>query len=218
MTSSEESEGFRRTAVYQEAFVRRCHELLAMGYARLDAASFRSEEETVITGELGLAITEMLESADAPPWAQHFAASEEQPVNAPGRSGKRRRRVDIEVIKTQRGRRPRMQFEAKRLHDSGSVSEYLGADGLGLFLAGEYAAAHPDAGMLGYVQMGGSADWADKIGSRLNGDCGRYKVTGGGAFRQHHLTPLLESTYRSQHNRRSTGNPITIFHTFLRFN
>lgn len=203
---------------YRDAFLRNCHELLAMGYARMDPASFQTEEEPVITGKLILAMNETLESSDAPSWAVHLAVFDDPPVNAPGRSGKRRRRVDIEVMKTQRGKRPRIQFEAKRLYRSDSVAEYLDADGMGLFLEGAYAADHPDAGMLGYVQVGETRDWAGKIGKKLCGDRGKYRMRGDGDFRAQNLIPALDSTYCSKHDRRGVGEPITIFHTFLRFN
>ena len=207
-----------RKRVFRAAFRRHCHELLAIGYAKLDAASLRDEEETVITGKLALAMNYALESSDAPTWAAYFIVLDDPPVNAPGRTGKRRRRVDIEVVKTQRGKRPRFQFEAKRLCHSGSVTEYVGPDGMGLFLAGEYARNHPEAGMLGYVQDRTPNDWAAKIEERLSGDRTKYGVTNDGDFRQQNLTPALDNTYHSAHDRPSVGRPISIFHTFLRFN
>ena len=188
-----------------------------MGYAGMDAASFQTEEETVITGALILAMNDTVECPDAPRWAGYFVVLDDPPVNAPGRTGKRRRRVDIEMVKAQRGRRPRLQFEAKRLYESKSVGAYLGADGMGLFLAGEYAAGHPEAGMLGYVQVEEPRDWASRIEKRLGGDRMRYRVSEGGDFHPEVFTPALDSTYSSQHDRPELGRPITIFHTFLRF-
>ena len=222
MHNNNDSERPRRSAkrkqTFRDAFLRNCHKLLAMGYARMDAASFQTEEETVITGELVLAMNAALESSDAPSWVAHFAVSDDPPVNAPGRTGKRRRRVDIEVIRTQRGRRPRIQFEAKRFYKSGSVAAYLGAHGMGLFLDGAYAAGHADVGMLGYVQVREPHDWADKIEKKLSGNRTEYGVRDDGHFRRQNLTPTLDSTYRSRHDRPTVGKPVTIFHTFLRFN
>ena len=222
MRTIDESEEHRRSAkrkqTFRDAFLRNCHELLAMGYARTDAASLQTEEETVITGKLVLAMNAALESSDAPSWVGHFAISEDPPVNAPGRTGKRRRRVDIEVEKTGRGRRPRFQFEAKRLYRSDSVTAYLGPDGIGLFLAGEYAADHREAGMLGYVQTGEPHDWGEKIEKTLRVNRGKYSIRDDGDFRRQNLAPALDSTYRSKHDRPAVGEPITIFHTFLRFN
>lgn len=216
--SEEHRRSARRKQTFRDAFLRNCHELLAMGYARMDAASFQTEEETAITGALVLAMNATLESSDAPLWVAHFVVLDDPPVNAPGRTGKRRRRVDIEVQRSQRGRRPRFQFEAKRLYKSGSVTAYLGSDGLGLFLAGEYAAGHPDAGMLGYVQHGDSLDWAGKIEQRLRGNRRDYRVSEGGDFKRQTLTPTLDSTYCSKHDRVAPADPITIFHALLLFN
>lgn len=216
--SEERLRASKKKQTFRGAFRRNCHELLAMGYARMDAASFQTAEETVITGELVLAMTESLESSDAPSWAAHFMVLDDPPVNAPRRTGKRRRRVDIEMIKTQRGKRPRIQFEAKRLESNRSVSKYLGPDGMGLFLKGDYAAGQPDAGMLGYVQTGKARDWAEEIQKKLRANREMFRVRNGGDFRQQKLASTLESTYRSEHERPTVGEPITIFHTFLRFN
>lgn len=216
--SEENGRSATRRQTYRDAFLRNCHRLLAMGYAKMDAASFQTEEETVITGELVLSMNTTLESSDAPLWTAHFVVLDDPPVNAPGRTGKRRRRVDIEVIRTQRGRRPRIQFEAKRLHANGSVAAYLGPDGMGLFLKGEYAAGHSDVGMLGYVQLGNPRDWAKKIDSALRGDRGKYGLRGDGDFMREDLVPALDSTYCSKHDRSGVGEPVTVFHTFLQFN
>lgn len=216
--SEERRQSVKKTQMFREAFLRNCHDLLAMGYAKMDAASFQTEEETVITGKLVLAMNATLDSSDAPSWVAHFVVLDDPPVNAPGRTGKRRRRVDIEVIRTQRGRRPRIQFEAKRFYSSGSVAAYLGPDGMGLFLKGEYAAEHDDAGMLGYVQARESSAWADEIESKLRDNREEYSVRDDGDFRREDLTPTLDHTYRSRHDRLTVGKPITIFHTLLRFN
>lgn len=202
---------------YRSAFRRRCHDLLAIGYAKLDAASFQKKEEPVISGELVLAINESIESQEAPSWAAHFIVLDDPPVNALRRSGKRRRRVDFEMIKTLRGPRPRFHFEAKRLHRSDSVSEYLGPKGIELLLNGEYAADQPDAGMLGYVQNGEPRAWAGKIGTKLRADREKYRMKDGDDFEEQQLTSALKDTYLSKHDRPAVGKPIAIFHTFLWF-
>ena len=189
-----------------------------MGYARMNAASFQTEEEPVITGELVLAMNATIESSDSPSWAIRLVVLDDPPVNAPGRTGKRRRRVDIEVVRTQPGKRPRLQFEAKRLHTNRCVAKYLGGDGMGRFLTGDYAAGHDAAGMLGYVQAGEPCDWADQIENNLRENRKRYSLTDNGDFQPQHLTPSLDHTYRSKHDRATVGKPITIFHTLLRFN
>jgi len=152
------------TLLYREAFVRRCHTLIARGYGRLKAASLRTAQETVITGELVREIRNVLQEQNAPGWMAHFYVADDPPQNASGRLGKSRRRVDIEFERGgRRGVRPRLHFEAKRLCNASSVSAYLSEDGLRLFVAGECAAAQDVGGMLGYVQLDTSAQWVEGI-------------------------------------------------------
>ena len=110
---------------YWRAFRRECHELLAIGYERLDRRSFRSEEEPTITGQLVRSMQEAQEAEEAPDWASRLAVRDDPPQNVEGRLGKRRRRIDIEIERYRRGKRPSFRFEAKRLHDSSSLSAYL---------------------------------------------------------------------------------------------
>lgn len=216
--SEEHKRSAKREQIFRDAFIRNCHKLIAIGYARMNAVSFKTEEEPVITGELVLAMNAAIEASDAPSWANHLVVLDDPSINAPGRRGKRRRRVDIEVVRAERGERPRLQFEAKRLYAKGSVDEYLGPDGMGRFLTGDYAAEHDNAGMLGYVQTGEPDNWAHEIEKNLDENRETYGVTEDGDFQPHHLTPSLDHTYRSKHDRATVGKPITIFHTLLRFN
>jgi hypothetical protein len=207
-----------RKATFHRAFVLNCHELLALGYDQMDVASFQAEEEPAITGELVKEIKCAIESPNAPVWAAHFEVLDDPPINSPGRRGKRRRRVDIEMLKTQPGKRPRLQFEAKRLCNGGSIAKYLGADGLQLFLKGEYAIDHDMAGMLGYVQVGDVHTWGEQIGKRINSDKTRYSVCCDGDFCRHAVASNLKHTYLSSHDRLAAGKPIAILHTLLLFN
>ena len=81
--------------------------------------------------------------------------------------------------------RPVFHFEAKRLRqeDSHSVSEYVGAAGLGCFLAGMYARTSREGGMLGYVQSASPDDWAKAIASKLQRDPKeKHQLTGDGSW------------------------------------
>jgi hypothetical protein len=200
------------------AFVRRCHDLLAMGYARLDPSSLRVAEETEVTGDLVDAIRSVTEDPESPSWVAHYECADDPPLTTPGRKGKRRRRVDLAFVRTQQGPRPRFQVEAKRLYCSASLSEYLGSDGLQRILNGDYAAEHPDAGMLGYVQTETPAVWAAKLEERLGQVDGLYAVRRDGEFRQVIVSRRLWHTYRSCHDRSSVGFPVDIYHTLLTFN
>jgi hypothetical protein len=205
------------TVVYQLAFIKRCHEILARGYQKLQGAALHTAQETEITGELVKAMKEFLEGADAPPWTTYFFVADDPPQNAPGRLGKKRRRVDIEFEHAQHGPRPRLHFEAKRLYKSGSVAEYLGDDGLLLFVNGEYAPEENAGAMLGYVQDKEVADWIGQIRDRLTASPERYAFHLVPGLVNDQLTTDLTETHRSHHDRPKLSQAIAIYHTFLQF-
>ena len=136
----------------------------------------------------------------------------------PGRRGKRRRRVDLAFVRTQHGPRPRFQVEAKRLYCPASLGDYLGEDGLQRILNGDYAAEHPDAGMLGYVQRDTPDAWATRLEERLGQAGCVHAVREGGEFQPASPSRELSHTYRSCHDRSSVGFPVDIYHTLLVFN
>lgn len=205
------------TARYREKFLRDSHRWLAQGYAMLDAASFSSAEEEAITGELVRAMNEIAERSNPPSWVYHLAVSEEVRQNTGGRRGKRRKCLDIEIMRTSQGGRLRFCIEAKRLHRSDSVSAYLGPDGLGCFLSSDYAPMAPCAGMLGYVQRDKPIDWAQKIEASLHADSRRYGLRRDGRWQAKEVVSSLADTYESRHDRAAPGVPITIVHVLLRF-
>lgn len=204
-------------SLYRAAFIRNCHTLIARGYSGLSHASFRDKQETEITGELIRSIKGVLQRPDSPTWMDRFFVADDPPVNAPKRKGKSRRRVDIEIERGEHGTRPRLQFEAKRLYSGSPVSQYLGADGMWLFISGEYAAGQIDGGMLGYVQEDTAESWAAKIAEKINGDAGTYRVSAGGEFASFRIVAGLDPTHRSVHRRLKHLEPITIYHTLLEF-
>lgn len=183
----------------------------------LDAAELSQAQEEVITGELVQAMQRMVEEPDAPAWMHRLVALDEAPQNRDGRQGKRRKRIDIEVVRTQRGHRPRFAMEAKRLYCSSSVSEYVGDDGLGCFLSGAYAAGQEIAGMLGYVQTRNPAHWAERLEKKLAMQCQEHQSVDDEPWQPHRIVPELTDTYRSRHHRASPATPILILHTMLRF-
>ncbi|MCE9526864.1 MAG: hypothetical protein K8R36_12505 [Planctomycetales bacterium] len=153
--------------IYRTSFVRHSHEILKMGYDLLDSPTYSGHEEEDITGELVRSMRVALQSRKAPKWAKNFWAFEETRVNDPTRLGKRRLRIDIEILKSQEGPRPLFRFEAKRLRDTASRREYLGKEGLGCFLDGRYAKEDDTAGMLGYVQADTISSHAKKLDSAM---------------------------------------------------
>src|SRR5215813_6356214 len=155
---------------YEQLFIRRVHDLIKWGYDRLCASAYATQEETVITGDLAEAIEDILEYQNER-WMQFFSVYDDPPVNepitAPRRRGKRRRRVDIKFDSSEISPRTHFCFEAKRLGKGNPVSRYLGTDGLGCFLSGSYAGAERRGGMLGYVQSDDEQTWAAKIDKEL---------------------------------------------------
>ena len=201
---------------YQESFVNRSHRILSMGYARLDAPSFAEYEEEEITGELTHAMQEALQDRSAPRWAKHFWPHEETRLHDEKRRGKRRRRIDIEIMQHGISPRRRFRFEAKRLQDAASRREYLGKEGLGCFLDGRYAREDNLAGMLGYVQQGSLDSQVASLAEALSTDPERYAVAQSGEWTE---VPVVEdlSTFRSVHNRKEDLLPVTLLHTMLLF-
>ena len=205
------------TPLYTLAFRRRVHQLILMGYQRLDPPTFRDREEPDISGELARATREARGAADAPSWASRYTVHDDPPQHASDRFGKARRRVDIALERVERGRCPRFQFEAKRLQSSSSVGQYLGSSGLGCFLTGEYAASHPMAGMLGYVQAEDEPTWACRIKTRLERSPRKYGLRSDGSWTRVRLVQGLEYTYHTRHDRSRSLPPVDVSHVLLRF-
>lgn len=199
---------------YHQSFVREVHLLLAAGHARLVHASLARDEETVITERLVTEMRGVIEGRCCPRWEARLSIHEEAPLSGGSARGKARRRIDIQVERTLAGPRPRFQFEAKRMCRSDSVAEYLGVDGLGCFVGGAYAAAHPSAGMLGYVQTDTPSGWATKISKALGRRRAKHGLPKmGNVWLPATFSGCTALTFHSTHARETT--PIDIFHTFL---
>ena len=216
------SRSFRGTSGNQQAYLASfcidVHELISMGYQRMDYQAFSASEETDITGELVRAIHGAMQDRRAPEWMVRYALpKDDPPLNTAERLGKHRFRIDIEFERVQRGQRPLFRFEAKRLHGSHDVGKYLGEDGLGCFLSGKYPLTHHEAGMLGYVQSDDEPTWAKRIEDRINGRRSEYAVCTDGAWQKAPVVLGLDHTYRTRHNRKPPLSAVTIRHVLLRF-
>jgi hypothetical protein len=202
-------------AAYEVAFVIRCHQLIGLGYASLDASAMQHSQETEITGELVDAMNTILWSDACPIAMEHFETKDDPPQSVRGAKGRARPRVDIEIVRTGRGDRRRLHFEAKRLYRGDSVSTYLGPDGLGMFLNGSYAKDDAVGGMLGYVQNETPPAWALKIQQELHRQPATYGLElPPGLIAASEMTTLQDS-YQSGHARLTGKRPIAIFHTLL---
>jgi len=201
----------------RRVFVVRIHQLLEMGYRRMEAKFFASQEEPVITGELAREMNAVIDDTRSPKWTRSFEAQDEQPINDGKRKGKSRKRIDIGIRSSSACPRSHFSFEAKRLGRKNPLRLYLGEEGLQCFLRGEYAAEERDAGMLGYVQSGTEEAWAQSLQKELQESGAMHSVCDEIFGARHRFTAGPAHTYHSRHARRSPRAPIDIFHTFLLF-
>jgi len=209
--------GFSSNAVYlRSVFVRRVHQLVLLGYNRLTPATYGKAQEPSITGDLVEAIDQVLSERDEP-WMSMFSVHDDPPVNDGRRKGKRRKRVDLRIDSGAVRPRARFRFESKRLGRRHTVKIYLGTDGLGCFLRGDYAREEDQAGMLGYVQYGNLSDWGNKIAQELAKTPALYAVDSATPFSIKSTRSAASEAYHSGHNRTAVGRPILIDHILLVF-
>ena len=202
---------------YRLAFIRKCYRLIGLGYARLNSESLCLAEETEITGELVRAIAEALESDAHPSWMRFFFVADDPPQNVAERLGRRRPRVDLEFIESRITPRNRFHCEAKRLNRSGSVSEYLGSEGLGMFLTGAYASSEDEGGLIGYVQAGSISEWLGRIDAGFQKGERDLALCAGTRFGAVDVGRDLRPVSLSCHERTILGRRIHIFHILLLF-
>ncbi len=203
-------------AIYRQAFVRNCLTLLMRGYARLNPHELQAAEEPHITGEIVRTIRETLEADNAESWMQDYDIHDDPPQNIAGRFGKHRPRIDIEFVRLVRGPRPRFHIEAKRLYRRGSVNEYFGANGLGMFVNGNYAANESFAGMLGYVQTEAGQVWLGRLTSGFARKAKQLRVCE--TFRSSPDCQDIVAVQISGHERASKAlGRIDVYHLLLEF-
>ena len=199
---------------YWPAFRHDVFSLLQVGHGSLSRSRLRGAHEKEITGELARALQQMLDDPAAPDWYDHYSVHEEPRIHAPDRKGKHRRRLDLRFERTGPRPRPHYEFEAKRLcRGKSGVAEYLGVDGLGAFLNGDYAAQWPEAGMLGYIQSDDRDFWQNAIAMKISQE---QALPPDGEWRPEPAVGQLP-TYRSTHRRGKSLNPIRIYHVLLSF-
>ena len=203
---------------YRLVFRRHVFQLLKWGYDRLNTSTFRASEEEDITGELVRAINEITQDRSYPFWVGNIYIGEDPRVNIDGRKGKRRQKIDIEFVRVRHGQRPHFYFEAKRLSSGGHAQgKYLGPEGLGEFLSGNYGREVNEAGMLGYIQSHTPEYWAEKIKSGLDDEKNPYQVLPDGCWTWLKIVEELNHCYRTKHFRLLGKSPMTMFHCLLSF-
>lgn len=199
---------------FRQVFVTRVHQLLELGYRKFTLTDWSKQKEPAITGEL---VRVMEDLACSSKTFRHFHVHDDPHVNAPGRLGKNRKKLDIKIVSSQHLLRARFSFEAKRLGKHNPVSNYIGQEGLGCFLRGDYAAAEDDAGMLGYVQSDTAENWARKIQMKLEEPCNTFVLYDNSTWREYLMRSGPTYTYHTRHDRVALGRPIDIYHTLLVF-
>jgi len=202
-------------AVLRRHFVRHVHELLYRGYQRLTTSQYQSAAEEEITGDLKDAIDTVLDERPES-WMIHYFSSEEVPVSDRKRKGKKRKKIDIQIVSSRFSPRARFAFEAKRLGRKHPVSVYLGIEGLGRFIGGDYAADCDEAGMLGYVQSGSTDEWSAKLAADFASNAADLGANPNGIAPCQIVAELLH-TFQSLHTRRSAERQIQIYHSLLLF-
>jgi len=205
------------TLDYQRSFRAHVFAILEAAYGALDSKSQQDCDEDTITQRLQEGAQAFVESVNAPPWAEHFEIVDQRKDNSSGASGKNRPILDLVFTRTQRGRRPRFTFEAKRLYEKSGEREYLGREGIGAYVDGTYRRDDGEAGMLGYVQKDSPAEWADKITAVLASNPKGLDICQGGEWRSVVLARNLPFAYQTRHARKSIGTEITMYHVLLLF-
>jgi hypothetical protein len=209
---------------FREAFVAKVHELLELGYRRIeDKKVFELKEEPDISGELARHIEDYLDILDED-WKRYYSICDEKPENEPQvpltkrRLGKRRRRKDLRFRWTGGGMRAvYFTFEAKKLAQSGSFRDLLEEDGLGRFLDGHYARDDWAAGVIGYVTLGRPEEHAKKTGDELAKSSAKYHITSDGGWKPAKWSSGPSISFETEHNRPSLQRRIRVSFTFLRF-
>jgi hypothetical protein len=200
--------------VYIEALRGHALALVWSGYQRMNTIGFSVADEDEITGELVRHMDEVTQDENEPPWVQFYTVSEQVRSHSPGKLGKKRPIVDVQLERHKRGSRPRLRFEAKRLGRGVGVSGYVGEEGLGAFLDGYYTRNHNDAGMLGYVQSRSEDRWAKDLAAELSSTS--HGITKDGAWRPISLAGAPPYTYQTVHLDNENVR-LFLFHVLLRF-
>lgn len=190
---------------YAPAFRRDAHQLIAWGYRDALPRIHCDNQEEEITGFIAEAIEDVLLNPSTLRRFDRYSLKDEKPVRGEGRTGKRKRRLDIVIERTGRPRANYI-FEAKRLKQSSHpLRVYIGSDGLGRFVTGAtYAAGLPEAAMIAYVQNRQPQEWKADLDEAIAPI----------QLEQSNTVEELETCWFGRHQR-TDGTAIEIHHIFL---
>lgn len=202
-----------KAEAYRQVFITHVHELLLLGFSRLDRSGLSTMHEPAISGLICQAIADVLDDPKSPDWIDNYEIHDDPPIHDPARTGKHRRRVDIKITSSRMRPRSKYCFEAKCLNSNAGVGGYVGKDGLGQFISGAYSADQTEGGMLAYVQTKDCDDWVTKIAAKIG--LTKYKTGRGGNWIQIAMVASHSHTYQTIHKRPNKLRNIRVVHTIL---
>ncbi len=150
-------------AAYALAFRRDVHQLIAWGHSDSRHLISANSDETEITGYIKEAISRRLDDPSTPESFSRYEVHDDPPLPTEGRTGRRRRRADLQVTMIGSKPRPKYIWETKRFLKTNSHETYIGCDGILRFITNAYAANYPEAGMLGYIQTQNVTKWENSL-------------------------------------------------------
>ncbi len=214
-TPGRELPTFAYFSTYHRLFRVHVHQLIVWGYEdgrrRIGSAD---EEEPDITSFICEAIEDRLRDPRCPNWCRRYDVKENPPVRHKGRTGKAKLKPDVIIVGVAIRGMPEFVFEAKRLGTgSHGVSEYLGSEGMGCFIAGVYAARYGEAGMLGYVQRESIAYWRSELRSAIERRSASLCLRC--PQRETSVIDALPGEWVSEHERGAVGRPLAVCHILL---
>lgn len=200
--------------VYGELMRKQVHQLIAWGFedARHKIISDDIEEPS-ITGFIAEAINNRFRRLDSPDWCYYYSVKDDPPVEKEGADGKRRPRVDI-IVEANFNGRPEYMFEAKRLRKNGfGVGKYIDSEGMGSFISGLYGKRYDEAAMLGYIQSDSLEHWQNKVKTAIKKASDELCLKE--PQRDTKIIDEFPHEWKSEHERKSIGRSISIYHILL---
>ena len=198
------------------------HLLLAWGYTDSRSKFPTARDEYDLTGFLADAMDARIDNPETPERFSLYSVHNERPISSKSECGKDRPKLDIQIERCGIRPKPSYTFEAKRLRDdtkaspSDSLSQYLGDDGVGRFVAGKYEGESVEAAMLGLIQAHPPEFWLERIGRAFEDDVasgrGRFKIVEG--FQRCLVIAELPDEASTVHLRIG-GSRIRLLHLFL---
>lgn len=204
---------------YEVGFHRQALTLIieACNMLKADGLDYTDTDEPVISGEIVRFARRYSENENLSEWAWRYTVHDDPPENTGGRKGKDRKKVDIIIECAQRGKNPRIRFEAKRLKKPGfPVGKYVGKKGIGEFISGNYAPECNTAGMLGYVQSDDCDYWSEQISNKMNEKNKEVCLIKGGQWQKAGFKKITHC-YKTKHNRPTVHRELMIYHLLLDF-